>query len=455
MFRSSLIRRVLCLLLPLIRWSAAAAPQADQPAAQVQSSSATTSEEPFPADDRLEIPPIHNTLRVAEPNEIPVLVHGSGLKAISSDQRIAGVDQIDPYGMEGGEQTPELLHHSDGSTYVDIVPIRLGKLSIRFMADFADGGYAFQTITADVGPSRVPPAALGSSGHLLPNGLFIDITQHSPSYLSPEAYYYGMKARIPVPPQFVTFDVKTVGNPPVIQIDPASGKVAPLRQGDALLETRYAGVAMHTCIQVRDAPYFADVSNRDYCKELRRLDELAASMPLNQTWSADPGGNFSYFGVNANFFAERLSILAPDRPVGLGQPVQIRIRLSGDKVRYILFRQWIYNNGRDIAIPSNARGNSGAPLSGNDLVPIGEKRADPLKNGGETGKFIEVVPLALGNLEVGIGVYFEDGGFAERFFRMKVVPSSQGLQTFRGYEPEPLQVPEEPERRRSTPSWSR
>ena len=34
---------------------------------------------------------------------------------------------------------------------------------------------------------------------------------------------------------------------------------------------------------------------------------------------------------------------------------------------------------------------------------------------------------------------------------MKAVPSSQGLESFRGYEPGLLQVPEEPERRRSTP----
>ena len=76
---------------------------------------------------------------------------------------------------------------------------------------------------------------------------------------------------------------------------------------------------------------------------------------------------------------------------------------------------------------------------------------NPLRDGGETGKCVEIVPLALGNLEVGIAVYFEDGGFDQRFFRLTVVPSSQGLESFRGYEPEQLQVPEEPGRRRSTP----
>ena len=126
-------------------------------------------------------------------------------------------------------------------------------------------------------------------------------------------------------------------------------------------------------------------------------------------------------------------------------------RSSADKVKYIRFKQWIYNNGRDSAIPSNARGANGALLSGNDLVPIGEKSVNPLKDGGETGKFIEIVPLALGNLEVGIAVYFEDGGFDQRFFRMKVVPSAQGLESYRGYETQLLQLPEGLERRSSTP----
>jgi hypothetical protein len=256
------------------------------------------------------------------------------------------------------------------------------------------------------------------------------------------AYYNGRRAPILIPPQFVTFDVKTAGDPPIIKVDPATGRVTPLRTGDTLLETRYAGVAMHTCIQVRDAPYSADVSNRGYCKELRRLDELAESTPLDETWPADPGGSVSFFAVNSNFFADRFSVSAPDRPVGLGQRVQIPIRLSGDKVRSIVFRQWIYNNGGDIAIPALAHDDYGGSLSDGALTPVA---------GGETGNFVNIVPLALGNLEVGIAVYFQDGGFAERFFRMKAVPSSQGLESFRGYEPGLLQVPEEPERRRSTP----
>ena|ERR1700691_1617432 len=129
------------LLLQLVVGGVGPALEAGQPAVQVAAPSSTAPEEPFPADERLEIPAIHNTLRVAEPNEIPIAVHGSELKTILTEQRTDGED---PYGMEGGEQTLDLLHHADASTYVNIVPIRLGKLTIRYMANFADGGYASQ-----------------------------------------------------------------------------------------------------------------------------------------------------------------------------------------------------------------------------------------------------------------------------------------------------------------------
>jgi hypothetical protein len=417
MLRSSLTGRGLFLFLLVIGGSFLVALQVYKSAAQTQS--------PFEANDRLEIPAIHNTLRVAEPNEIPIVIRGSELKKIVSVHRPVEGPTYDT----SGAQTLEILHHVNGSTYVNIVPIYFGELTIRFMATFTDGGFAVTNITVNVGPSKVAPAALGLAPRPSPNGLFINRKIQTPSYLKPVAYYYGLRSPISVPPQFATFDLTTVGNPPVIQIDPATGKVTPLRTGDALLETRYAGVAMHTCIQVRDnEDYYADVSNRAFCKGLRHLDELAASAPLSQTWAVDPSGSHTFF-ADIYFFAERLSVTAPDRPVGLGQPVQIPVRLSGEKVKYIVFRQWIYNNGRSIAIPVNARDANGVSLGETESVP-GQKRVDPLKGNGETGKFLEIVPLALGNVEVGIGVYFEDGGFTERFFRMKVVPSSQGLKFF-------------------------
>jgi hypothetical protein len=47
-------------------------------------------------------------------------------------------------------------------------------------------------------------------------------------------------------------------------------------------------------------------------------------------------------------------------------------------------------------------------LRGNNRVPA-RKQIESPRDGAETGKCVEIVPLALGNLEVGIAVYFEDG----------------------------------------------
>jgi hypothetical protein len=342
------------------------------------------------------------------------------------------VDGDDPYGRVEGEQTPELLHHADGSTYVNIVPMRLGKLTIRFTADFADGGYASQSVNFEVGPSKVAPAALGLSSGA---GLYMDTTHPSPAYLLPTAFYYGLRWEIPVPPRYATFKVEDADGGPVVKIDPTTGRVTPLRLGDAMVETSYLGVTMRNCVRVRDEPS-AVYSN---CAEVRHLEQLAASTPLNQAWTQDPSEGPSFFAANINFYTKRLSLIAPDHPVALGQAVHIPVRLSGDKVRSIAFRQWIYN-GYGFGVPANVKGPDGVWLGENKWIPSGEKGAYPLKDGGETGKFIDIVPLALGNVEIGIAVYFEDRGFDQRFFRIKVLPSSQGLESFQGHDPVPLQV---------------
>jgi hypothetical protein len=205
---------------------------------------------------------------------------------------------------------------------------------------------------------------------------------------------------------------------------------------------------MQNCVQVRDAPISDYLSN---CRELRHLDQLAASTPLNHTWTADPGGFNAFFGNAANiyFFTDRLAVLAPDHSVGLGQSVRIPICLSADNVRSVVFQQWIYD-GLGFGVPAVVRDANGLFLGGNNLVPAGQKRADPLRDGGDSGKFIEVVPLGLGNLEVGVAVYFEDGGFDQRFFRMKVVPSSRGLAKFQGYETQLLQLSSDQQGNHST-----
>jgi len=137
MLRTVLTRRFLFLLVSIFGLNSMGCSQTRMP-------NSGPSVEPFEADDRLEVPAIHEILRVAEPNDIPILLHGQGLVEIISDQTNADEYAYAPFGMEGGEQTPELLHHSDGSPYVKIVPVRLGKLTIRLTASFVDGGFALQ-----------------------------------------------------------------------------------------------------------------------------------------------------------------------------------------------------------------------------------------------------------------------------------------------------------------------
>ena len=387
-------------------------------------------------DSQFEIPPLQHSLNVAEPNEIPIILHGSTPKTITSDQVTDGDDPYasDPYGMEGGEQDVEVLHHKDGSAFVNIVPIRLGKLKIMFMVGFSDGCIAEKFIEAHVEPSKTPPAALGMFNG--DTSFVFDLSGAGPPqaqapgwrpsrvieprYLQLEAYYYGMKAPIIVDPQFVTFAVKTAGNTQVINLDSATGKVTPLHEGDALVDMAYGGLAKHVCVQVRNGPYsWGEISE---CLELRHLDKLSATIPLNHTWSTDPADRESFFNSDIEFFTERLSVDAPDHPVGLAQPVRIPLHISNDPVQSINFQQWCYNN-KSLAPPENLSDANGKFLSqsfGRQAPGLGGDRT------------IEIVPAGLGYIEVGIAVHFQDGGFAQRFFLMKVVPSSKGLKKFEG-----------------------
>jgi hypothetical protein len=168
---------------------------------------------------------------------------------------------------------------------------------------------------------------------------------------------------------------------------------------------------------------------------------------LNETWLSDPRGYDHQFSLTANidFCAKRLSVTAPDHPVGLGQRIRIPVVLTDDRIRFVWFVQSTYE-GNGIGMPP-IRDANGVFLEGS----VGHT-VNALRDGGESGKYIEVVPLALGNVEIAVVANFEDGGFDRRFFRMKVVPSSQGLESFQGYEPYPLTPPEdkEPEGRHAT-----
>ena len=77
-------------------------------------------------NERLELPPISQTLQIAQPNEIPVVLHASGLTKIFVVQQ-----SLEDMGMiEASDQTISLLHHS-----------KFDALGLTFVYDNGATGY--------------------------------------------------------------------------------------------------------------------------------------------------------------------------------------------------------------------------------------------------------------------------------------------------------------------------
>jgi pimeloyl-ACP methyl ester carboxylesterase len=121
--------------------------------------------------------------------------------------------------------------------------------------------------------------------------------------------------------------------------------------------------------------------------------------------------------VKAAFLAgPRLSVLAPDHSVGLGQPVLVPLKLTGPRA--------VGFNVTELDLAARR------PLT-NELrnTPSGSNEFWSLKqDDGATA--IELVPLQTGPVRVRVQVLFADGGLAQQDFELHVVPSQRRLEQF-------------------------
>jgi len=112
----------------------------------------------------------------------------------------------------------------------------------------------------------------------------------------------------------------------------------------------------------------------------------------------------------------RLTVAAPELPVGLGQPAQLVVRTRGPKMESITVDERSERTGQALRNESmNGPAGSGRPRI------VSEEE-------GETT--IEVTPLALGPVTIQIAAGFVDGGFARQDVRLNVTPSQRNLRSF-------------------------
>ena len=368
----------------------------------------------FFANDRIGLD-LSAPLKAGEANELTLVLHGPPVACVSIEETYA-------WGGPVSETShfARVLRRSDGSQYVPFTPVRLGKVGVRITASFPDGGLARLESMVEVGPSDREPALLmmhagGMDTDMWRLGLDDPDWQSRDHWfhLWSSAYYLDSKLPAVIDRAYLHFAVKQPQNNPVIELNDDGG-MRPLRVGDALLETTFGNITRETCIQVRQSASQGDNSR---CGELRSPQPDA---PLDTVWSHSPDGLESQIGPH-DYFVSRVIVIPPGLPVGLAQPLDIPVKVTGGKVRFINVRQKM--KGSDASILQASRAFPGPTLP---VRWLGEQ-ARVVQDEEET-KVIEITPVGLGEETVSVTVEFEDGGFDERYFHIKSVPNDGGLE---------------------------
>jgi hypothetical protein len=215
-----------------------------------------------------------------EENEIPVQLSSNNLKSILSEQVQYSPEDTKtrrhPFVAEDGYATLQVLHHPDGSAYVKVVPVRLGRVLLEFTALFSDGGFAKSEMEVNVvPPARSPKKLIVSEAGVPAFGAeFIEIPLSRKGYrtgLSITAVYGETRKRTYIDPRFASFEVRNDGNGPVIEVNKETGEIRPLRLGEALVVTHFGDMKQATCVSVVED--FEESGPKPNCASLLRAGE--------------------------------------------------------------------------------------------------------------------------------------------------------------------------------------
>jgi hypothetical protein len=242
---------------------------------------------PFVANGRVEITGLPDVVKLGEANEIDLRIQGEGLTKVESSQTLYdhevtisnGSDILVP--IRSSFLELPILYHSDGSAYINLVPLRLGRVRLDLTGRFQDGGLIRKSVMLRVGLPSSAPKGLVVGGISDPGKNASIVT----AYLSPEglkaslavsAIYGSVSENLPIDAKFVKFKVRTVGNEPVIELDESTGYFKPVQVGEALVEITFGGWTNLTCVQVKDRYDPGLTGPPQSCKSLLRPGESLA-----------------------------------------------------------------------------------------------------------------------------------------------------------------------------------
>jgi hypothetical protein len=216
---------------------------------------------------RFQIPRLDHVLKLAEPNEIRMDLHG--YKAISAISTWGYYDVDGHLIYPPNNNTQEAVQYdADGSSYVTFIPTKLGTLSLTVAIRFEDGRVVNDVVNVQVGlPDRKPDRLIVSQTSIPDKDadtLYLDLS--TKEWLHPEAFYHDVSQPMIIDAKYVKFNMTTLDNDPPITLDKSTGLITALHSGHALIETKYEGLSDRTCVIVSSTARQVDDHSR--CKEL-------------------------------------------------------------------------------------------------------------------------------------------------------------------------------------------
>lgn len=337
---------------------------------------------PFHAEGRLTVTTPSRTLRFGEESAIQIQLQGPPVLTLSVSQLQADRGNL-------GEGEVSIQHRADGQTYVNLVPLGVGKMRLSFAVVFVDGGLDFAEVNVDVLPPIKPPVGLE-----MESNIYLDLSEsRRKKVLWVQARYdvAGKPVYLTVSPKEAHYKVTNQPGDPAIRFDPDTRTIEALRAGHAIIETTYGGLSRATCVSVANGG-----RNSGECLDLAL--GLSGGLPSQRVGATSP--------ASGSFRADdRVEFVLPGHPFYLAEDNEVGLTLHGPAVA---------------KIESDQRrcGTDGQSCSGQLYSPY---KVLTLRKHPDGKASVDLFPVGLGALEFTLTVTFEDGGVAIKKVRADVV----------------------------------
>jgi hypothetical protein len=211
-------------------------------------------------------------LILAQENEILLSIHAPGLTSVWSFQEHYDRQNRDFHSeVRGSEIQLPIKYHADGSAYVTIIPMRLGKMDLSLDGRFPDGSIFGKRIMLDIDPPKREPQELIVGQPTFDGGKISLFLHRQPGrkWLAVSAIYDNLANEITIDPSYASFKVRTKHKTSPVSVDESTGQLIPLHVGHALIETSFGGKSSLTCVTVEEL-FDLNSPNYDhsYCEEL-------------------------------------------------------------------------------------------------------------------------------------------------------------------------------------------